>query len=243
MGMRTSLSLLLSFLICMSILALPSSVQAATPTVYINPPSKTGLRVGDTFPVNVTVADVNLLFAWEFQIYYNSRILNASNWTPGPAFTSPDVMIFNQTWTDNYNATYGLVDIVCTLTGQNTFSGTTTLATLYFTVKSLGTTALHLQNTSLLDNSTPFPQKIPHTTTDGTVSAGGIPGDINGDGKVNLQDLVLLALAYGSHRANYHYQGEPASPNWNANADIDSNGAVGLTDLVILATHYGQHSP
>lgn len=241
--MRTSLSLLLSFLICMSILILPSSVQAATPTVYIDPPSKTGLRVGDTFPVNVTVADVNLLFAWEFQIYYDSGILNASKWIAGPEFTSPDVMIFSQTWTNNYNATYGLVDLVCTLMGQNTFNGTTTLATLYFTVKSPGTTALHLQNTLLLDNSTPFPQEIPHTTTDGTVNAGGIPGDINGDGKVNLEDLVLLALAYGSHCANYHYQGEPASPNWNPNADINGDGIVSLSDLVILALHYGQHSP
>jgi hypothetical protein len=168
----------------MSILILPSSVQAAISTVYIDPPSKTGLLVGDTFPVNVTVADVNLLFAWEFQIYYDSGILNASNWTPGPKFTSSDVMIFNQTWTDNYNATHGLIDIVCTLTGQNTFNGTTTLATLYFTVKSHGTTTLHLQNTSLLDNSTPFPQKIPRTTTDGTVNADRIPGDINGDGKL-----------------------------------------------------------
>jgi thiol-disulfide isomerase/thioredoxin len=68
-----------------------------------------------------------------------------------------------------------------------------------------------------------------------------IPGDINGDGKVNLEDLVLLALAYGSHCANYHYQGEPASPNWNPNADINGDGIVSLADLVILAQHYGQH--
>jgi hypothetical protein len=210
------------------------SVQAGTPTVYIDPPSRTGLLVGGTFPVNVTVAGVNLLFAWEFQIYYNSRILNASSWNPGSVFTSPGVITFNQSWTDNYNATHGLVDIVCTFVGQGTFNGTTTLATVYFKVKSFGTTALHLQNTSLLDNSTPFPQEIPHTTTDGTVNAGGIPGDINGDSKVSLADLVILALAYGS---------KPGDPGWNPNADIDGNGKVGLTDLVILATHYGQHYP
>jgi len=234
MGMRTNLALLFSCLICLSILVLPSSVQAETPTVYVYPPSKTGLLVGDTFPVNVTVAGVNLLFAWEFKVYYDSRILNASNWTPGPEFTSPNVVIFNQTWTDNYNSTYGLIDIACTLIGQNTFNGTATLATLYFTVKSLGTTLLHLQNTSLLDNSSPFPQEIPHTTVDGTVHASTIPGDLNGDGKVSLQDLVILALAYGS---------KPDSANWNPKADIDGNGVVGLSDLVILAQHYGEHSP
>jgi hypothetical protein len=61
-----------------------------------------------------------------------------------------------------------------------------------------------------------------------------IPGDISGDYKATLSDLVLLAIAYGSH---------PGYSNWNPNADMDDNGVVGLSDLVILALHYGQHYP
>lgn len=61
-----------------------------------------------------------------------------------------------------------------------------------------------------------------------------ILGDINGDFKVSLADLVILAQAYGS---------KPGDSNWNPNADVDGNGAVGLSDLVILAQHYGQHYP
>jgi parallel beta-helix repeat protein len=61
-----------------------------------------------------------------------------------------------------------------------------------------------------------------------------IVGDVNGDGKVNLEDLVTLAMAYGS---------KVGDTNWNSNADIDGNGIVGLSDLVILAQHYGQHYP
>jgi uncharacterized protein YvpB len=61
-----------------------------------------------------------------------------------------------------------------------------------------------------------------------------IPGDVNHDGKVNLPDLVILAIAYGS---------KPGDPNWNPNADIDGNGVVGLSDVVILAQHYRQHYP
>jgi len=57
------------------------------------------------------------------------------------------------------------------------------------------------------------------------------PGDINGDYKVDIQDLVLLAKAYGS---------TPSSPNWNPNADIAGDGIVNLRDLTILALHYGQ---
>jgi hypothetical protein len=61
-----------------------------------------------------------------------------------------------------------------------------------------------------------------------------IPGDLNGDFKVSLQDLVLLANAYGS---------KPGDPNWNPNADINGDGKVSLQDLVIMANHYGQHHP
>jgi hypothetical protein len=61
-----------------------------------------------------------------------------------------------------------------------------------------------------------------------------IPGDINGDFKVSLQDLVLLANAYGS---------KPGDVRWNPDADINCNAVVDLADLVILAQDYGQHYP
>src|SRR5271157_2815955 len=72
-------------------------------------------------------------------------------------------------------------------------------------------------------------------TTNNTFDAGSVtvtvPGDIDGNGKVNLADLVHLALAYGSQ------QGQA---RWSANADIDCNGIVDVSDLNILAQHYGQ---
>jgi hypothetical protein len=75
-------------------------------------------------------------------------------------------------------------------------------------------------------------------TTEDTVFGGWvvitIPGDINGDFKVSLSDLVLLANAYGS---------KPGMANWNPNADIAGNGIVDRSDLVILDQHYGQHYP
>lgn len=61
-----------------------------------------------------------------------------------------------------------------------------------------------------------------------------IPGDVDHNGKVDLNDLTLLAEAYGSR---------PNDPNWNPCADIDNDQYVGLLDLIILASHYGQTSP
>lgn len=75
-------------------------------------------------------------------------------------------------------------------------------------------------------------------TTNNNCTSGGmklsIPGDINGDFKVTLVDLVLLANAYSSR---------PGDFKWNPNADINGNGVVDLADLVLLAIHYGQHNP
>jgi parallel beta-helix repeat protein len=70
-------------------------------------------------------------------------------------------------------------------------------------------------------------------TYTGTVTVT-IPGDINGDFKVSLSDLSLLAKAYNT---------APGSPKWNANADINGDGKIGLPDLSILAKNYGQHNP
>jgi hypothetical protein len=61
-----------------------------------------------------------------------------------------------------------------------------------------------------------------------------ISGDLNGDFKVSLPDLVILAQSYGS---------KPGDPNWNPNADINNEGIVNLQDLVIMANDYGQHYP
>jgi hypothetical protein len=72
------------------------------------------------------------------------------------------------------------------------------------------------------------------TTLAGAWAIVTIPGDLNGDFKVGLQDLVLLEQAYGSR---------PGDSNWNPNADLDGNGIVNLSDLVILTLHYGQHYP
>lgn len=61
-----------------------------------------------------------------------------------------------------------------------------------------------------------------------------IPGDLNHDGKVNLQDLVIFAKAYGS---------KPGYPNWNPDADIGGDNIVDQSDLAILVIHYGQQAP
>jgi len=125
------------------------------------------------------------------------------------------------------------------------YANTTAIQTETLTLTSQSfTTITFTWNTSgfAKDNYTisayagPVPGDVNTTNNsfpDGRVAAT-IPGDLNGDFKVSLADLVTLALAYGSI---------PGDTGWNPNADIDGNSVVGLSDLVILANHYGQPFP
>ena len=56
-----------------------------------------------------------------------------------------------------------------------------------------------------------------------------IPGDVNGDGKVNNSDLSDLSKAYGSH---------PSKPNWNPDCDLNWDSKVDASDLFDLSKNY-----
>ncbi|MEM3578294.1 MAG: NosD domain-containing protein [Candidatus Bathyarchaeia archaeon] len=59
-----------------------------------------------------------------------------------------------------------------------------------------------------------------------------IPGDVNGDGTVDIYDAILLSTSFGAKQGD---------PNWNPNADLDNTGEIDIFDAIILSTHYGEH--
>jgi len=59
------------------------------------------------------------------------------------------------------------------------------------------------------------------------------PGDVNGDGIVNILDLSRLGKAFGA---------KPTDPNWDKEADINSDNIVDVSDLSILGKNYGKTS-
>jgi hypothetical protein len=61
-----------------------------------------------------------------------------------------------------------------------------------------------------------------------------IPGDINGDGTVDVYDTILLSAAFGS---------KLGSPNWNPNADINGDGIVDIYDVIIQSGNFNQNYP
>ena len=58
-----------------------------------------------------------------------------------------------------------------------------------------------------------------------------ILGDVNYDGKVNMEDLGEAALSFGSY---------PGEARWNPNADVNCDGAVNMRDLALIASNFGK---
>jgi subtilisin family serine protease len=58
-----------------------------------------------------------------------------------------------------------------------------------------------------------------------------LAGDIREDNKVDINDLGVLASAFGS---------TPSSGSWNEAADLNCDGKVDITDLGLLSNNYGK---
>jgi len=70
-----------------------------------------------------------------------------------------------------------------------------------------------------------------NTLTNGIVKVKML-GDINGDGAVDIFDVVVVAAAFGSR---------PSDPNWNPKADLRPEfGLIDIFDFMIVAAHFGE---
>jgi len=80
--------------------------------------------------------------------------------------------------------------------------------------------------------ATPVPGEI--DTVDNTYIDGNVKikmmGDINGDGIVDIFDVVIAAEAFGSC---------PGHPKWNPITDLNNDGIIDIFDLVIIAVNFG----
>ena len=55
--------------------------------------------------------------------------------------------------------------------------------------------------------------------------------DLNDDGAVNICDVILMAVAYGSY---------PGHPRWNLTADINKDLIVNILDAITIARNFGK---
>ena len=59
-------------------------------------------------------------------------------------------------------------------------------------------------------------------------------GDINDDGKVDSEDLIIFALSFGTQIGDSSY---------NEKCDLNGDGKVDADDLLLLAKNFGTSAP
>jgi len=73
---------------------------------------------------------------------------------------------------------------------------------------------------------------IVFTGTD-TILVSSLIGDVNIDGKVDIEDICLAALAFGSN---------PGHPRYNPNIDINGDNKIDIQDIYLIAKNFGKHA-
>lgn len=218
------------------------------PTLKVEPPSYQAKLLNEVFTVNITINNLSIgwkAVALEFKLGFNNTLLEVLNVTEGPflqLFAAPP-----------HQGTYFIYRIkddyihigIVILPDQNGVyhepypNGNGTLATVTFKVihQNMGlekppeSCLLELFETKIAD-TTAQPPGVPHYSINGYFE---IPptafGDLNYDGTVDIFDLTVAALAFGS---------APSDPNWNADADLNSDNIIDIFDLVVIALHFGE---
>jgi hypothetical protein len=154
--------------------------------------------------------------------------------TEGPFFKS-----FGPTFFQGYNDTtdeeghLSVMVLIVLVPPVTVFpEGNGTLATITFKVTAVPTTLttfpLTLTDVIILDvdgNVVPY-----RRLENGALIAPSKLQDLNGDGNVNILDMTIFGVAFGSITDG---------PRWNQKADINRDGKVNILDGVIIAKAFG----
>ena len=223
----------------------PTPPPAAKPTVYIDPKDNnfftSTTSVGDSFNVSIKAANWSApgVFGYKFKLAYNNTLLEATSAIipDGHWLTPVNAANISKFDPGTINQTEGFVSFnVTLLSPEQGKVGNGTIATVTFNITKTPSTGnvscpLEIKDIILVD---PDNKQIPsdqYNVIKGnyTFSAAGPPtakADLNNDGKVNIEDVAVWGLAFGSHSGH---------PRWNPIADMNGDGKVDMIDAVLIA--------
>ena len=145
------------------------------PVISLNPSEYTAPAPGESLTINVNVTDVKNLQHYEFKLWFNTTLLNATGVTPSPVNPPGTSFIPGKTvgdppvyeWTPLQNVSDGFVWAGASLPAGQAFTGSETLMTISFTALTAGNCTLHLNDTVLVDS---MEVEIDHLTLNGFVT-------------------------------------------------------------------------
>ena len=196
-------------------------VTQQTPTsdaiVRLLPATVTAPAVGNKLTFSLSIEGGTSVAGYEATLQFNEtafRYVESSNsdYLPDGAFFAPPIVAGN-------SVTLSAASLAGAANGDGT------LATVTFEVIAEDTFTLTLTTVLLSDpNGQTTVPKVENAEISKT-GAPGLTGDVNGDGTVNISDLVLVASNLGETGQNA--------------ADVNGDGVVNIADLVLVAGALG----
>ena len=184
-------------------------------TVSISPSSVPSPAIGEQLTLSLKIADGEDVAGYQGTVQFNTSALryvesaNGDYLKPG-AFFIPPVLKENR-----------VVLASTAIDGLGTGDGT--LATITFEVVAIKASVVTLSQVTLVN---PAGERSSPQIKNGEVTEPPqIFGDVNGDGVVNIQDLVLVGANFGKIGVN--------------STDVNGDGVVDIVDLVKVAGAFG----
>ena len=186
--------------------------------------SKTEIQTGDTFTVDITAEDIPDLLLWEFDIAFDAAVLEVVEVNEGDFLKTDGAGTFFLSGTID-NTDGNITGLSCARFGDG-LSGTGPLMSVTFKAKSGGETELMLQNVRFTSSAGDRIPAGPHAVS--IVVEARLPSDVNGDDRVNVLDLIVIAQSFGE------------SASANSRADVNDDGIINILDLILVAQHLGE---
>ncbi len=180
-------------------------------------------------PIDIVVSNARNTAYLEFIFRWDPILTKVSSLQLNASLEHPSV---GATLTHEINQEKGFALIKITLPSNNALQGDHFLLQILMVGINSGETILHIENTIARDSNLDLiPSKGSSMNALVTLY---LPGDVNGDGKVDIEDLVLFARAFGSKKGD---------SNYNSRADFNNDGQVDGLDLILLAYNWGEKIP
>ena len=187
--------------------------------------TETNLLAGDTFTLNLNAENITDLAGWQVDVAFDLNVLEAIEVTEGDFLKSEGDDTFFQGGTID-NTAGKITGIFAVRQSASGASGTGTLLSVTFMAKAGGETQVTLENFEFISITDDI---IPTVPPNISITVGEYPAwDVNQDGRVSIQDLILVARDLGSNAPT------------NLRTDVNRDGVINIQDLILVARHIGE---
>ena len=202
---------------------------ATSPPSIDHTVSKPPIHVDDGFTVNINAETAFDVAKWQLDIAYDPAALRLVGTSEGDLLTmGGGTTDFHDGSLDSAAGT--LTGLSAERQGDGGVTGAGALLHVQFRALSSGETKVTLQNLQFNASAGWYVSVDPYEITL-TVEEQAVAGDVNGDGQVNILDLVAVAQQLG--------KSVPA----DSPADVNGDGVVNILDLVQVAQHFAAAAP